>query len=151
MRVCYSGSEMQLSCSTGAVLSDLGDRYVYQAMEADRCARIRSRRIFRKRVAQLKKRIRLFLALIFALTMVITAAGAGKRQPEEAAHASQERWYSAVTVEGGDTVWSICMEHLPETYADHPERYVREVKKLNHLPGNRIYPGEKLILPYYPE
>ena len=46
-------------------------------------------------------------------------------------------------VKAGDTLWSVA-EH---TYSGDPRQGVWEIEQRNHLGGDTIVPGEKLVVP----
>lgn len=50
----------------------------------------------------------------------------------------------AVVVHSGDTLWSIATAALP--YED-PASAINRVRVFNHLPDNRVYVGQQLLLP----
>ena len=45
-----------------------------------------------------------------------------------------------------DTLWSIAEQYKPESYS--VDRYIKELKELNHLQSDQIYTGNKLIIIY---
>ena len=47
------------------------------------------------------------------------------------------------TVRPGDTLWSIAASH----YAGDPRDAIYRIAKQNHIVGNVIVPGERLVLP----
>jgi LysM repeat protein len=49
------------------------------------------------------------------------------------------------TVEPGDTLWSVVVEHYPPS--EDPRAAVEAVRDANDLPDARIYPGMRLKLP----
>jgi Tfp pilus assembly protein FimV len=50
----------------------------------------------------------------------------------------------AIVVRSGDTLWSIATAALPR---EDPGAAVDRVRVFNHLPDNRVYVGEQLLLP----
>lgn len=50
----------------------------------------------------------------------------------------------AVTVRPGDTMWSIATNALPGVA---PAVAVERVRAFNHLPDNKVYVGEQILLP----
>ena len=50
----------------------------------------------------------------------------------------------AFVVHSGDTLWSIATSALPR---EDPLTAVDRVRAFNHLPDNRVYVGEQLLLP----
>ncbi len=73
--------------------------------------------------------------LLFALASLIGAVAA--RQSSGAGHPQ------VYVVRSGDTLWSIATAH----YAGDPREGVWQIERRNHLPGETIRPGERLVLP----
>ena len=52
--------------------------------------------------------------------------------------------YKSITIRESDTLWSIAEQYKPESYSI--DRYIKELRELNHLQSNQIYSGNKLII-----
>ena len=52
--------------------------------------------------------------------------------------------YKNITIHEADTLWSIAEQYKPESYSI--DRYIKELRELNHLQSNQIYAGNKLII-----
>jgi len=74
----------------------------------------------------------LILLLLGSLVVAIAA-----RQSSGAGHPQ------TVIVRPGDTLWSIAVAH----YAGDPREGVWKIQHRNHLAGDTIEPGERLVLP----
>lgn len=61
---------------------------------------------------------------------------------------SSYKYYTSVTVEAGETLWDIAGIYMSDEFSS-VQRYIDEVKNINHLTDNKIYAGEELIVPYY--
>ena len=57
---------------------------------------------------------------------------------------SQRDTNSWVTVAPGQSLWAIAVRHYPQT---DPRQAVWDIQAANHLGGDYIYPGERLVLP----
>jgi hypothetical protein len=79
------------------------------------------------------------LALMLLLCGLAAAAVAA---PGQAADPARER--ATAVVQPGDTLWSFTSRNAP---SDHPFEMIEEVRRLNHLDGYVIHPGQRLILP----
>ena len=81
-------------------------------------------------------------------------AVAGKTTAEKQVQRPLHKYYTAITVRQGDTLWSIAERQLEEEdnaseYAG-TRAYMKEVITLNKLKnGNYLLAGQKLIIPYY--
>lgn len=62
--------------------------------------------------------------------------------------ASSYKYYKSISIEKGDTLWSIAEEYMTEEY-DGIEEYIREVRRVNHLSDDIIYAGRYLAIPCY--
>ncbi len=61
------------------------------------------------------------------------------------------KYYTSVTVQPGDSLWSIAEENYVLGY-DSPTDYIEEVMHINHLDDeNEIISGSSLVIPYYSE
>ena len=60
--------------------------------------------------------------------------------------ADTEVSYVTVTVQSGDTLWTIAKEHFPE---EDPRDVIYEIRKINDISNYTIYAGEDILLPAY--
>jgi LysM repeat protein len=100
----------------------------------------RSSALHGRRPVRLTRRGRVVLGVLLlgaAIALAVLLAPA----TQAAAPAGPDR---AVVVHTGDTLWSIATAALP---GEDPYQAVDEVRVLNHLPDNRIYVGEQIVLP----
>lgn len=56
--------------------------------------------------------------------------------------------YTSIEIHYGDTLWGIAKQYMGDEY-DSIEDYIDEIKKMNHLSGDRITAGSWLIVSYY--
>ncbi|MCI9337561.1 MAG: LysM peptidoglycan-binding domain-containing protein [Lachnospiraceae bacterium] len=60
------------------------------------------------------------------------------------------KYYTTVTVESGETLWSLADEYVDYNYYRDKNKYISEVKSINHLDEDcTITAGQSLIVPYY--
>lgn len=108
-------------------------------------ARLRRIRIIRRRRAQRRRILRLAAALLVALFLWLILTGF------TAAHTERQpvyRYYSAVTVRSGDTLWGIAQQHLSKEYSS-VRAYMKDIMEVNDMKTDAVYYGQKIILPYY--
>ena len=67
---------------------------------------------------------------------------------EKAEEMIRYKYYTTVTVAVGETLWDIANEYNSEEFGGI-QNYIREVKSINHISGDRICAGEALTVPYY--
>ena len=62
------------------------------------------------------------------------------------------KYYTSVTVEAGETLWSLADAYIDyENYRDK-NSYISEVRSINHLDEDgSLMAGQVLIMPYYSE
>ena len=96
-----------------------------------------------------------FLVIVLVLSCCISAifmtahpTAAGKQRQEK------YKYYTAITVRQGDTLWSIAEEQLKDKDTASEYRgsrsYMKEMIALNDLrDGNYLLAGQKLIVPYF--
>lgn len=57
------------------------------------------------------------------------------------------KYYKTIVIEPGDTLWDIAEEYCTDDYASL-EDYISVLKKMNHLNGDTIYAGERIMIAY---
>lgn len=89
-------------------------------------------------------------AIFFAGSLVIF--GNIFSSPEEILAKDTEKtvFYKNITIENGDSLWSIAEEYKTDI-CESTDEYVQYLKELNHLKSSRIYYGDKLIVAYNPD
>ena len=81
--------------------------------------------------------------LIFGLSLVliiciIFSVNNKKQNPEAAT--TNEKYYTCITIEEDDTLWTIAEEYCTEEYDSYQE-YIEEVKFINNLTDDTLYYG----------
>ena len=60
------------------------------------------------------------------------------------------KYYTSVTVETGETLWSLADQYIDYDYYKDKNRYIAEVQSINHLDDAcTLMAGQTLIVPYY--
>ncbi|MGH3716120.1 MAG: LysM peptidoglycan-binding domain-containing protein [Micromonosporaceae bacterium] len=80
------------------------------------------------------------LLLVAGLAVLLLAfdPAAGAVSPESRSDVTE------VVVEPGDTLWSVAVRHEP---SQDPSVTIEEIRRLNHLPGYTVHPGQTLRMP----
>jgi len=90
--------------------------------------------------------VRFFLFILISIMIVIFAgyslAGAGT------AEAAAIRTYTQVTVQDGDSLWSLIEMYNPDARIDIRDA-VYDVYEINDISESDIMPGEKIFIPIY--
>lgn len=60
------------------------------------------------------------------------------------------KYYTSITVENGETLWSIADRYIDYDHYKDKNAYIAEIENINHLDnGETILAGRLLIVPYY--
>lgn len=89
--------------------------------------------------------------LIFGLSLVLIICiifGVNNKKQNPEAATTNEKYYTCITIEEDDTLWTIAEEYCTEEYDSYQE-YIDEVKFINNLTDDTLYYGGKLVIPYY--
>ena len=111
----------------------------------DKRERLRVRR--RKQVA--KQKMMLLLAITLLITIGSIAYGTiFSSAKDPATDIPQYKYYKSITIEQGDSLWSIAEEYCTDAYEDTRD-YIDELKELNGLTSETIHEGQHLVVAYY--
>ena len=92
------------------------------------------------------KPVRFFLFIVISITILVfagyTAIGAGN------AEAAAVRTYAQVTVDEGDSIWSI-VERCNKGANIDVQSAIYDVYEINDIDASDIRPGDKLFIPVY--
>jgi len=82
--------------------------------------------------------------LLTALVAVLFGAFSLGRSVSEAAAPSGQPEQRLVTVEHGDSLWTLARRVAPD---NDPREVVAVIRDINDLPGSALTPGQQLVLP----
>ena len=88
----------------------------------------------------------LVLFTVIASILIIVFSSCNKIQAEESTSALKQ--YASITIEPGDSLWSIASEYIDGHYSCLQD-YIDELKFINHLSSDTINAYEHLLIPYY--
>ena len=103
----------------------------------------------KKRRQLAKRRMILLLAALFVITVGSIVCGSifsSAKNP--ATDIPQHKYYKSITIEQGDSLWSIAQEYSTDAYEDTQE-YIDELIQLNGLTSKTIHEGQHLVVAYY--
>ena len=107
------------------------------------------RAMMKKRKQIAKRRMILLLAALFVITLGSVVFGTiFSKAKNPSADITQFKYYKSITIEQGDSLWSIAEEYCTDEYANTYE-YVDELKQLNSLTSETIHAGQHLLVIYY--
>jgi len=99
-----------------------------------------------RRTRQLRRRV-LYTMLAFVVGILISIVGFGSNAKAESSdYVTTYKYYKSITVNNDDTLWNIAVMYSNDSNYD---KYINEVKHINHLSGTEIMNGMSLIIPYY--
>ena len=115
----------------------------------DREVRERRRALRRHRQHRHRRRILISaLAMLEAACMII--GGGFYASSIRSSAGSGFKYYTSVTIEYGETLWSLADEYINYDHYKDKNRYIAEVQSINHLDGaGTLMAGQTLIVPYY--
>ena len=109
--------------------------------------RIRNNKV--KRQHEMRKNILLIiLTFCFIITVSLSMNSFLSNAKNENSQASY-KYYKSITIENGDTLWSIAQEYMDDSHYGSINEYINEVKQMNTLYNDDITYGQHLIIPYY--
>jgi len=105
------------------------------------------RRLQRQKYNLIKKIFIFCITLMLVLsTMVIF--GNSRKYKTMASEEQLYKYYTSITVQPGDTLWTIAKEYM-NPYDHDINGYIDEVVKTNHLSSESIHAGQNIIISYY--
>lgn len=96
------------------------------------------------------KIIRFFTAFVTIAVIVCVILFANKNQVhavEGGSEVSLTKYYKTITIQPGDTLWSIAAEYKTDNCTT--KEYVKELMQMNDLHNDNITSGMKLLITYY--
>ena len=93
---------------------------------------------------------RFFTTFIVIAVVVCVILFANKNQAhavEEGSRMQLNKYYKTITIQPGDTLWSIATEY--KTSEISTREYVKELMQMNGLHNDNITSGMKLVITYY--
>lgn len=93
------------------------------------------------------------VAMIICVLAVVIALSAGLFTRNVNAHDNDilHKYYTSITVQPGDSLWSIADEYYQLGY-DSQKEYINEVMQINHITdADDLISGTSIVIPYYRE
>lgn len=103
----------------------------------------------KKRRQLAKRRMVLLLIALFVITVGSIICGSiFSTAKDPATDIPQHKYYKSITIEQGDSLWSIAEEYHTDAYEDIQD-YIDELIQLNGLTSKTIHEGQHLVVAYY--
>ena len=88
----------------------------------------------------------LTLAVIICMILICTVAYGSIRVQANTGF----KYYTCITVEDGESFWSIASRYIDSEHYEDMGSYIAEVENINHLDADEtLLAGQRLIVPYY--
>ena len=119
-------------------------RYFSKSEIRIRNNKIRRNRIVRRQYALLMFAVSVIVfAIFFNMATFISDAKSNTYKPEY-------KYYKSVTVNSGDSLWTIANEFYSEDHYKNKDSYITEICNINEIADSSdIKAGESLIVPYF--
>ena len=104
---------------------------------------LRRRRTMRIKICKALFMVALVIFCVFCVQSVSSKVYAAENQ------ASSYKYYTQITVESGDTLWSIAEDYIDYAHYDGIKDYIKEVCSINHCNADQLRSGQTLVVPYY--
>lgn len=114
----------------------------------ERSAAKRKRVAKKNRVSSLTKFFVTLMVLAAAVCIILFSNHNVTNADESGNKANLTKYYKTITIEAGDTLWSIAKEYKSGDYKSTQD-YVDELISMNNLHSDQITSGEKLVIAYF--
>ena len=101
-----------------------------------------------KHLLSIRTIIAILTLLIILGGVLLGSSWSDARRSQASADHTIYKYYTTVTVEDGDTLWTLADSYMDDQYQNKRE-FIAEVKQLNQIDENRIHEGTQLVIPYY--
>jgi len=87
------------------------------------------------------------ISIVIMLIIICSGLIIANAAVSDDAKSDQNKYYTSISIEKGDTLWSIASNYVSGTKTI--SNYVNELKEINHLQTDCIYQGQNLIVYYF--
>ena len=89
-------------------------------------------------------------AILFCIMLISFVLGSVIVKGQSKRHASaSDTYFTNITVDDGDTLWSIAQANIDYDYYDSIYDYMEQLKDINNLTTDDIHAGDSMIVVYY--
>lgn len=93
---------------------------------------------------------KLIFAVLFCVMFISFVLGSVIVKGQSKRNASSsDTYFTNITVNEGDTLWSIAEENIDYNYYDNVYEYMDQLKSINNLTTDNIQAGDNMIVVYY--
>ena len=114
-------------------------------MNMRRFRRLMKRGWFRRRIFKLAI---VWVIIICAASIALSMLPGKKADAQEENEAVYYKYYDNVRIEKGDTLWGSAEKYRRPDGMSCSE-YISDVKRINHLHGDKLVVDQTIVLPYY--
>ncbi len=105
-----------------------------------------SRRQARRNLRHLRRVLAIMILLLAAILLLLHFTA--NRTEAEKVNVPTYKYYTSIEVDQGESLWSIAVDHMSPEYKDVYD-YMSEIATINHLHGDQLDRGQRIIIPYY--
>ena len=88
------------------------------------------------------------IMMIFLAAVLLLLHFTANRTEAEKVNVPTYKYYTSIEVDQGESLWSIASDHMSPEYRDIYD-YMSEIASINHLHGDQLDRGQRIIIPYY--
>ena len=111
--------------------------------------RIYKNKIKRQRIVRRQRIVLGFIAALIIFAIIFFASTITLNAKVDSSDILY-KYYKPISVQAGDSLWSIAAANISYEKYDSIESYIAEVRSINHLEEDDVVlAGEDLIIPYY--
>ncbi len=122
----------------------------YAESARSREARLNSARAKRACLVRRQKGFVALITLCLVLGILLTSHVLHSKASSDSTE--KYKYYTWITVESGDTLWSIASTYMDEEYYKNKAAYIDEICNMNHMDREDVLvAGSKLAITYYSE
>lgn len=103
---------------------------------------------YQKKIRTFKRNLMLMLFSVAFIAGLVLTVNVMKSNAQQRDADYTYKYFTSIIVEYGDTLYSLAEEYT-QGYDTDLEKYIDEVKHINHLENDEIRSGQYLVVPYY--
>lgn len=103
---------------------------------------------YQRKLRTIKRNLILMIFSIIFISSLALTVNVMKSNAQQSNTDYTYKYFTSIVVKYGDTLYSLAEEYAGGYGADL-EKYIEEIKHINHLEDDMIRSGQYLVVPYY--